>query len=145
MWLRGINQLQRVLGWPTACLKASMRKLIVVLMALMLATACFAQSRGGRSFGGGGRGFAGGGFGRGFGGGYRGYGGYGYGRFYGGYGLGFGLGFAPFYGAGYWPGYYAPYYAPYRYPAYPYYAPPVGPVVVGPSVVIGGGWRRFGR
>lgn len=71
-----------------------MRKLIVVLMSLMLAATCFAQSRGGRSFGGGsvGRGFAGGGYARGFGGGYRGYGGFGYGRLYGGYGLG--LGFA---------------------------------------------------
>ena len=86
------------------------------------------------------------------GGGYR--GGYGYGGY--GYrgGVGIGLGYG--YGYGY-PGYYgSAYYDPYYYGAYGYpypygyYPPVVVPrvgvgVAIRPRVVVGGGWRRFGR
>jgi hypothetical protein len=63
------------------------------------------------------------------------------------------VGYRPYY-RGVYPRYYAPAYAPFYdpyyyydpYPAYPVYVRPVPRIVVGPTVVIGGGgWRRFHR
>jgi len=139
-----------------------MRGLLIVLMsATLAATTGFAQSRYGS---GGGRSFAGGGYGRGFVGSNRGYvgvgrayaggyyRGYGYGGYgYGAYGYGYGLGY---------PAYYAPScYSPYYYGAYNcgypirgYYAAPMARMVVPrgvmaprAGVIVGGGWRHFGR
>ena len=144
-----------------------MRGLLIVLMSLTLATTGFAQSRhgsggsgsrvGARSFASGGAvrgGFSGGGFGRGFVNSNRGFVGVGRpyaGRYYGRYGYGAGLGYSA---------YYAPYcYGPYYYGGYNcgyprlgYDAAPMARMVVpygvmapGPAVIVGGGWRRFGR
>jgi hypothetical protein len=134
-----------------------MRGLLIVLMsATLAATTGFAQSRyrsgGGRSFAGGGygRGFVGSnrgyvGVGRAYAGGY--YGGYGYGA----YGYGYGLGYPAYYG----PSCYGPYYyGAYNcgYPIRGYYAAPMARMVVPrgvmaprAGVIVGGGWRRFGR
>ncbi|MGA9625648.1 MAG: hypothetical protein WBL65_17395 [Bryobacteraceae bacterium] len=136
-----------------------MRGLLIVLMsATLAATTGFAQSRhgsgGGRSFAGGGysRGFVGSnrgyvGVGRAYAGGY--YGGYGYGAY--GYGYGYGLGYPAYYG----PSCYSPYYyGAYNcgYPIRGYYTAPMARMVVPrgvmaprAGVIVGGGWRRFGR
>jgi hypothetical protein len=147
-----------------------MRGLLIVLMSLTLAATGFAQSRhgsggsgsrvGGRSFAGGGAGgamrggFAGGGFGRGFVNSNRGFAGAGRmytGRYYGGYGYGAGLGYSAYYA----PSCYDPYYyGGYNcgYPVHGYYAAPMarmgvpyGVMASRPAVMVGGGWRRFGR
>jgi hypothetical protein len=73
------------------------------------------------------------------------------GRYYGGYGYGFGLGYSAFY-TPYCNGPY--YYGAYNcgYPPYGYYAGPVarmvgpiGAIAPRPAVIVGGGWRHFGR
>jgi len=121
-----------------------MRGLIMAVMTIALATTGFAQSRHG-AVGGYGRGFVSSnhafvGAGRTY-----------AGRYYGGYGYGAGLGYSPLY---------TPYcYGPYYYGAYNcgyplrgYYAPPVARMVAPrgvmaprPGVMVGGGWRHFGR
>lgn len=90
------------------------------------------------------------GAGRAYGGGY--YGGYGYrGYGYGAYGYGYGLGYSGYYGPSCYDSYY---YGGYNcgYPMRGYYAPPVAPMVVPrgviaprAGVIVGGGWRHFGR
>lgn len=142
-----------------------MRKLVILIVWLALASAALAQVRGGSrgGFGGsfGGRSYSGrGNFGRGFSGrsysGIRGYGGFG-GVRYGGYrpyyrspyrrdfGWGFGVGlFSPW---NYWPDYdpyaYDPYYyAPYSSAPFGYY---VAPRVVISPYLGDGRWHRFGE
>jgi hypothetical protein len=125
-----------------------MRGLLIAVMSLTLAATGFAQSRYARG------GFTGG-FNRGFVSSNRALVGAGRaypGRYYGGYGYGYGVGLG--YSAFRAPYCYGPYYGAYGcgYAPYGYYAPPVpravvpyGVIAPRPAVIVGGGWRRFGR
>ena len=138
-----------------------MRKLVIPIVWLALASGGLAQIRGGSRGGFGGRAYSGrGNFGRGFSGGksYGGFGGYsGFGNArYGGYrpyyrspyrrGFGWGFGVGLFSPWAYWPDYY---YDPYAYDPY-YYAPAPYGYYVPPRVIVSpyvgdGRWHRFGE